>query len=236
VTKHDLWQEVGGKLDFVQFPATANTPARSGPGHAQTLEHIYRQYLYQFERMFVEGIQRKRAQAAGPTQPSPVPSPRDLSQVPPQQILKLVPFANISAERLRAQPIPENVVQLIERNRPYLLALASGRVPPPTAGQMPPAPAQPPTGPPGGMGPQHARAPSAGMAMGPGPSMDPALGMATASNPFGANPAISQQELTALGQQYLSDRQRMYHARGRSRLTASDGRCADILSRLCSPA
>jgi hypothetical protein len=60
------------------------------------------------------------------------------------------------------------------------------------------------------------------MAMGPGPSMDPALGMANASNTFGGNPAISQQELIALGQQYLSDRQRMYHARGRSQLTASD--------------
>jgi hypothetical protein len=87
------------------------------------------------------------------------------------------------------------------------------------------------------MGAQYTRMPSAGMAMGPGPSMDPALGIENASNPFGVDPPISHQELMALGQQYLSDRQRMYHARGRSQLTASNSCYADILYRFrfCSP-
>jgi hypothetical protein len=82
------------------------------------------------------------------------------------------------------------------------------------------------------MGPQYTRTPSAGMTMGPMPSVDPALGMANAINPFGAYPAISQQELIALNQQYMHDRQRMHHARGMFRLAASDGCCADIFCRL----
>jgi hypothetical protein len=225
VTKHDLWQEVGGKLDFVQFPATANTPARSGPGHAQTLEHIYRQYLYQFERMFVEGIQRKRAQAAGLTPPGPGPAQAAAVQQAERELVSLP--ANLFAQFRNEAGMHAELQAMSAEEKVHLAGHVRMRFqrmpgPPPGMVAVGPRPGGP-GGPPQGTSPGQS-------------NINTTLSMGSASNPFGANTAISQQELVALGQQYLSDRQRMYHARGRSRLTASDGCCADILSRLCSPA
>jgi hypothetical protein len=47
-------------MGFIQFPGTEAEPARSGPGVAQQLQHIYTEYLSHFDRAYVQSVLQKK--------------------------------------------------------------------------------------------------------------------------------------------------------------------------------
>lgn len=82
----DAWAIIGGRLDFVQFPATKDEPAKSGPGVAQKLQHVYKEYLLLFDQTYLRSVLAKQMNAAhqrGNPTPSqgPLPPPAGGSNV-----------------------------------------------------------------------------------------------------------------------------------------------------------
>lgn len=66
VQNQELWVVIGGKMGFVQFPGTDAEPAKSGPGVAQRLAAVYKDYLLPFDTMYITSVieRRKQMQAA----------------------------------------------------------------------------------------------------------------------------------------------------------------------------
>jgi hypothetical protein len=70
VQNEELWDVIGGKMGFVQFPASdAREPAKSGPGVAHRLAVVYKEYLLPFDTMYITSVverwkQMKAAAAA----------------------------------------------------------------------------------------------------------------------------------------------------------------------------
>ncbi|KAL6307584.1 hypothetical protein BKA93DRAFT_82616 [Sparassis latifolia] len=62
VAQNDQWPVIGVELGFVQFPASNSEPAKSGPGVAQHLEHVYKQYLHAFDSTYLRSWLAKRSQ------------------------------------------------------------------------------------------------------------------------------------------------------------------------------
>ncbi|OCH88782.1 hypothetical protein OBBRIDRAFT_733725, partial [Obba rivulosa] len=53
----DAWAILGGKLGFVQFPASSESePTRSGPGMAAHLHHAYKESLHGFDAAYITSI------------------------------------------------------------------------------------------------------------------------------------------------------------------------------------
>lgn len=61
VTARDLWPVIGARMGFVQFPGTSTEHAKSGPGVAQKLQHLYQQYLQQFDHIYVHSALQKQS-------------------------------------------------------------------------------------------------------------------------------------------------------------------------------
>jgi len=43
------WSVIAARLGYVQFPGTATEPAKSGLGVAQSIQHLYKEYIAPFE-------------------------------------------------------------------------------------------------------------------------------------------------------------------------------------------
>ncbi|THH26990.1 hypothetical protein EUX98_g7197 [Antrodiella citrinella] len=99
-TTSDQWPYIGAKLGFVNFPGTDTEPARAGPGVAQHLQHVYKEFLAAFDSMYIGSmIARQRGMKAEPGMNQPQAGP---SQMPGMQ-------NNISMQN--GQPMPGNAVQ-----------------------------------------------------------------------------------------------------------------------------
>lgn len=112
---NDLWPVLGARLGFVQFPGTDHEPAKSGPGVAQQLAHIYKEYLSTFDQIYIQSVielRRKMAQQNGQMNGT-----RSLSAL---QMQKMYVYANVSAEQLRSQGISEPIIHFVEANRASL--------------------------------------------------------------------------------------------------------------------
>ena len=48
-----LWDVIAGRMGFVQFSGTETEPAKSGPGVAQQLAHIYKELLAAFDHYYI---------------------------------------------------------------------------------------------------------------------------------------------------------------------------------------
>jgi hypothetical protein len=65
VQNEELWDVIGGKMGFVQFPASdAREPAKSGPGVAHRLAVVYKEYLLPFDTMYITSVFERRKQMA----------------------------------------------------------------------------------------------------------------------------------------------------------------------------
>jgi hypothetical protein len=121
ISQNDAWPIIGARLGFVQFPGTDANPAKSGPAIAQQLAHIYRQYLHQFDSIYMHSVLDSRRkmmqQQQSHSQPSAAGAPRAINA---QQMQALLSYAKLSAEQLRAQGVPENTIRFVESRRPYL--------------------------------------------------------------------------------------------------------------------
>ena len=115
-------------MGFVSFPASENEPATSGPGVAQRLAQVYKEYVAGFDQVYINSVAESRRkmlannnpQAAlnvgngNPTQPQ---QNRGLS---PQHMQMMVAYANKPVAELRALNLGDKMIAFIENNRPYL--------------------------------------------------------------------------------------------------------------------
>lgn len=138
VTNKDLWSVIGGQMGQVQFPASDTEPSRCGPGTAQHLHNVYKEYVAPFDSMYITSVldtKRKQAQAAaqqaqqgqGPQQQQG-PAPGQQQQGPGNQgnpsnslhFQMVMNYADLSLQELRAKGLPDGVVAFIEQNRATL--------------------------------------------------------------------------------------------------------------------
>ena len=62
VTSGNAWARIGGRLGFVQFPASENEPARSGLDVADRLQNVYKQYLIAFDSYYLAMMLERQRQ------------------------------------------------------------------------------------------------------------------------------------------------------------------------------
>ncbi|KAJ7494586.1 hypothetical protein B0H11DRAFT_2002483 [Mycena galericulata] len=125
VGQKDLWAVIGGRMGFVQFPASDTEPAKSGPGVAQHLAHVYKEYLAAFDTVYVTTVmdQRRKNDALtaqrGLAMGGPPPMRAGISDpVQMQQVLNYLP---VPPAELRRRGVPEQLIQFIENNRAALM-------------------------------------------------------------------------------------------------------------------
>lgn len=81
VAQKDLWAVVGGRMGFVQFPASDSEPAKSGPGVAQQLAHAYKEYLAAFDNVYLSTVMESRRKNQANLQHSMARAPTDPTQM-----------------------------------------------------------------------------------------------------------------------------------------------------------
>ena len=102
-------------MGFVQFHRTDNEPAKSGPGVAQQLAHIYKEYLSQFDGFYVSQQKTKIQQANANFQAQVA-----AFNCSPQQMQAVIALSHMSVQELHAQNIPEKMIQFVENHRASL--------------------------------------------------------------------------------------------------------------------
>ena len=110
-----MWNIIGARMGFVQFHRTENEPAKSGPGVAQQLAHIYKEYLSQFDGFYVSQHRMKIQQANASLQAQVA-----AFNCSPQQMQAVISLSHMSVQDLHAQNIPEKMIQFVENHRASL--------------------------------------------------------------------------------------------------------------------
>ncbi|KAF9466460.1 hypothetical protein BDZ94DRAFT_1233709 [Collybia nuda] len=132
VQSNDLWATIGGKMGFIHFPGTDTEPAKAGPGTAQRLAVVYKDYLGAFDMVYINSVfeSRKKLYAAHASvsgglsgagmvpQPGMPVGPR--GALSPHQMQSVIGYANQSVADLRAQGVSEKMIQFVEANRAHL--------------------------------------------------------------------------------------------------------------------
>ncbi|KAM6504427.1 hypothetical protein JOM56_001370 [Amanita muscaria] len=116
VQQKDLWSVIGGRMGWVQFPGNSTEPSKSGPVTAQQLEHIYKQFLADFDRAYTANVLDSR-----------IGNGHAVSLLNPSQFNVMVSMADRSVPQLKAQGLSEPMIQFIETNRPHLQRLRRER-------------------------------------------------------------------------------------------------------------
>ncbi|KAF8072116.1 hypothetical protein FPV67DRAFT_1411823 [Lyophyllum atratum] len=113
VHNKELWNVIGGRMGFVQFPGTDTEPAKSGPGVAQRLAQVYKEYLAGFDQVYINSVidSRRKMQAAA------APQNRLMNA---HQMQMVIGYANQSVEELRRQGVQDKIIQFVENNRAHL--------------------------------------------------------------------------------------------------------------------
>ena len=113
-----MWNVIGARMGFVQFHRTENEPAKSGPGVAQQLAHIYKEYLFQFDGFYVSQTQdqRMKMQQANASFQAQMAA----FNWSPQQMQAVIALSHMSVQELHAQNIPEKMIQFVENHRASL--------------------------------------------------------------------------------------------------------------------
>lgn len=142
VTRKDLWAVIGARMGFVHFHANGQEPAKASSNVAQHLSHVYRQYLKDFDDLYVQTILSSRIKqfgnpsaVSGNNQPlrAPGAAPNALpGHLPPtnpnrpnaQQLAAMMSYARLSVAEMRARGLPDHVINLVEQNRPMLMQQA----------------------------------------------------------------------------------------------------------------
>ncbi|KAJ6607365.1 hypothetical protein B0H10DRAFT_2072011 [Mycena sp. CBHHK59/15] len=133
VVQKDLWSVIGGRMGFVQFPASDTEPAKSGPGVAQHLAYVYKEYLAAFDNVYVATVMDSRRKndalasnraSMGVNGPPQLPI-RGGGITDPAQMQLVMAYANVPLSELRRRGIPEQLIQFIENNRATLIRNAA---------------------------------------------------------------------------------------------------------------
>jgi len=126
-------------MGLVQFPGTEAEPAKSGPGTAQQLAHIYKEHLQSFETSYVLTMRSRvtqkntLSQQNGPPGSAPGPA-GDMSHsttrlpLPPQAMANAVRFVHLSIAEMRASGLPEHIIIAVDRYRPEIMRWQQARL------------------------------------------------------------------------------------------------------------
>ena len=115
-------------MGFVQFPASETEPAKSGPGAANRLAHVYKEYIFPFDHLYISSVlQSRRKMQAVATQPTAATaSPTTARNQPtPQQMTAMITYAFTPTEELRQMGLADKMIQFIEAHREQLQTSAN---------------------------------------------------------------------------------------------------------------
>ncbi|KAF8962699.1 hypothetical protein BDZ97DRAFT_1702163, partial [Flammula alnicola] len=114
IEQKDMWSVIGGRLGFVQFPGSDSEPAKSGPGVAQQLHHIYKLYLQLFDTWYTTQAIEKRMQHVN------MQNQMMAARWGPVQMQQIVQLSHLSIAELNARGVDEKMIQFVESNRANL--------------------------------------------------------------------------------------------------------------------
>ena len=112
-----MWNVIGGRLGFVQFPESETEPAKCGPETAQALQNTYKNYLWPFDKWYIRPMIKKRMQEWN------LPTIQQILAHPAAQ--QLFQMANLSVAELAERGVHEKTIQLVEKYRLNLQRLFS---------------------------------------------------------------------------------------------------------------
>ncbi|KAK7051056.1 hypothetical protein VNI00_005168 [Paramarasmius palmivorus] len=119
VQQKDLWPIIAGRLGCVQFPGE---PPKSGPAAANQLAHVYREYLMEFDRIYMNSFvdqRRKNMMFAQHMAHNPI-----FTKFTAPQIKTLVECSDKSVHEMRMDNMPEELIRAVEEHRQQLQVLA----------------------------------------------------------------------------------------------------------------
>ncbi|ESK82159.1 hypothetical protein Moror_14483 [Moniliophthora roreri MCA 2997] len=120
VQQKDLWPVIAARLGCIQFPGE---PPKSGPAAANQLAHVYKEYLVDFDRIYMNSVieqrRKQHLQMAHQLAQTPI-----FTKFTAHQIKTLVDFSAKSVQEMRMVNMPEELIRAIESNRQQLQVLA----------------------------------------------------------------------------------------------------------------
>jgi hypothetical protein len=134
VHANDLWSVIGGKLGYVHFPGE---PPKSGPGVAQQVANIYKEYLAAFDTVYIQSVMDAKRKQAFANQQSVANGQQNqqgsgsgqINQIRPPQnaqaMQQMLVYANVPPQELRARGVPEKMILFIEQRRADLQRTAA---------------------------------------------------------------------------------------------------------------
>jgi hypothetical protein len=127
VTARDLWPIIGARMGFVQFPGTDTESAKSGPGVAQQLQHIYTEYLAQFDKIYMTSVLQKKGIFPPQAGPSAVGGAQgnNLAASSPQINNKPPPVQGNNGSPGTTSIAGANQVSMVRLQRYFLLTCAN---------------------------------------------------------------------------------------------------------------
>lgn len=175
-------------MGLVQFPGTDTEPAKSGPGIAQQLAHVYKEHLQPFETAYVLTVRsRATSKSILPQNGAPGSASGSAGEMqhgvmriplPPQAMANAVRFVNMSVTDMRASGLPEQMIVTVDRYRPEIIRWQQNRLMMAKANQQmtnPEAPGEQPGMPSAPQGTFPNQVPTAGPSMVPGPRGQPSM-------------------------------------------------------------
>ena len=139
VDQKDLWPVIGAKLGFVHFPGNGNEPGKAGPALAAHLEHIYKEFLLDFDTQYLRQLFHHRRQlaaqyqknaAAGPSAMDGAMSmqngqgvPQGLDVKDPKVVNELISNAHLSVQEMQQRGVSPHLIQLVDRHRDTLKSM-----------------------------------------------------------------------------------------------------------------
>ncbi|KAL0057757.1 hypothetical protein AAF712_015587 [Marasmius tenuissimus] len=115
VQQKDLWAVIAGRMGCVQLPGTPTEPPKSGPGVADRVAHVYKSYLAEFDRIYMNSVQNEYRRKFL----LPQLSSSQLKGMNSQQIRMLVQVSDVPAAELRGK-VPDEILRVLETNRQTL--------------------------------------------------------------------------------------------------------------------
>ncbi|KAK7051054.1 hypothetical protein VNI00_005166 [Paramarasmius palmivorus] len=114
----DLWPVVAGRLGYVQFPGE---PPMSGQAAAHQLAHVYKEYLMEFDCIYMTAFveQRRKNMMLAQLAQTPI-----FTKYTVPQIKTLVEFSKKSVQEMRLVNLSEVLIHGVEGHRQQLQVLA----------------------------------------------------------------------------------------------------------------
>ncbi|KAH9945481.1 uncharacterized protein BXZ73DRAFT_38314 [Epithele typhae] len=126
VKQKDLWPVIGARMGWVHFPGTDTEPGRAGPALASHLEHIYTEFLKEFDNQYLRQlVQHRRTQMAKAAAesggaPRAPPALAEIAAKDPKVMGEIVSYSNLSVQEMQARGLPPNVIAIVDRYREQL--------------------------------------------------------------------------------------------------------------------